>query len=284
MTALFGVWCLLAIAGLGVSLDHVTLGLVELLEKADKIYLDTYTMPIDEALKEFLESRFKGKLIPSPRRLLEDEYWRILKEAEEGIVVVLVPGDPLIATTHISLLVEAVKKRLKVRVIPGISGVVAAMTATGLSYYKFGRTATIPGPWRRVTPYSTLEVLYSNMCMGAHTLLLLDIDDWGRQLEPVEGIQGLVSLEREMGLSLLRSLTVLIVWDAGTEEVRVVGYEPGGSPPRHKGRLASVVVPGRVSRIEAEHVHVLHGVKLEVEAFENASTRACEALNVIKSI
>ncbi|MCE4612418.1 MAG: diphthine synthase [Desulfurococcales archaeon] len=273
---------MLVVAGLGISRDHVTLGLMELLEKADKVYLDTYTMPIDDDLNRFLGSRFKGKLVQSTRRLLEDEYIKILEEARERHVIILIPGDPLIATTHISLIVEAVRRGIRVKVIPGISGVVAAMTATGLSYYKFGRTATIPGPWRHTTPYSTLEVVYSNMCMEAHTLLLLDIDDYGRQLKPIDGLKELVRLEKRIGHSVLRDITVLIVWDAGTEMEKVVGYEPKRSFPIYEGRIASIVVPGRVNRIEAEHVDVLHGIRLDVKAYERASAIACKALATIK--
>jgi diphthine synthase len=267
---------LLVLAGLGLSAGHITLGLLEYLDRARKIYLDAYTMPVDASLAELLERRYGGKLVVSRRRDLEEGYLRILEEAREGVVVVLVPGDPLVATTHISLVVEARRRGIKARVLPGISGVLASMTSTGLSYYKFGKTATIPGPWRGVEPYSTLETIYSNMCTGAHTLLLLDIDDGGNQLDPVQGLETLLGLEERVELRVLSEAESLIVWDAGTEDERVVKYKRGRAPS-YRGRIASIVVPGNVNRIEAEHVETLHGISLDPGLYRVLGEKACGA-------
>jgi len=275
---------LLVLAGLGISPEHITMGLLAYLEKAGKIYLDTYTMPVSRLTLDFLKDRFPGKLVLSTRKTLEEESYRVLEEAEKELIVVLVPGDPLIATTHVSLVVEARRRGISTRVLPGISGVVASMTSTGLSYYKFGKTATIPGPWRGVKPYSTLATVYSNMCMGAHTLLLLDIDDKGAQLRPEDGIRTLLNLEREMGLSLLSRIKLLVVWDAGTGYERVVEYDLGSSSHGHQGGIASVVVPGDISKLEVEHVSILHGINLDYESHKRVTREACKALEAIENL
>ncbi len=60
-------------------------------------------------------------------------------------VGVLIGGDCLSATTHVSLLLEATEQGVETRIIHG-SSIFSAVAETGLSLYKFGRTVTMPFP------------------------------------------------------------------------------------------------------------------------------------------
>jgi len=92
--------------------------------------------------KKYLQE-ISGKEIESkPRSFFEGKSQLIIKEAKSKNVALLIQGDCLSATTHISLLQEASDKGVVIEVIHGIS-IFTAISETGLSLYNFGKTASI---------------------------------------------------------------------------------------------------------------------------------------------
>jgi diphthine synthase len=187
-------------------------------------------------------------------------------------VVVIAAGHPLVATTHYALLAEASRRGIDYRLIHGVSGVVAAMTESGLDFYKYGRVATVPGPWRMVLPYSTLTFIYGNLCIGLHSLLLLDTNDKGSQLKPSEAATTLLnadsraSREVESYVPAISDLEVIVIARAGIDVRPEVRYystmkELAGSVHEH-GVPSSLIIPGEVNSVEREHVESLHGFRL----------------------
>ncbi len=249
-------------AGGGVGPGYQGGVLESLLRSADRVYVDTYTVPGAGWLVEYARGIAGGRVVEAGRSLLEEGAARVVEEARGGLVVVLVPGDPLIATTHRSLVVEAARRGVRYRVVPGVSGVCAAASASLLDYYKFGRTVTVPGPWRMVKAYSVVEYLLGNACLGLHTLLLLDIDPGGRQYPPGEAAGQLLSLARELGADgLLSGAPVLVVERAGLPGERVTLHSLRGlaGDPGPWGEPASLVVPGRLHPSEREALEAVHG-------------------------
>src|SRR5207248_2072844 len=115
------------------------------------------------------------KITVLTRTQLEDENAEeILRSAENGRVALLVPGDPMIATTHVSLRLALAKRNIPSRIVHGTSVVSAICGATGLQSFKFGKSVTLPGAGETV-PTSVLETLRENLARRLHTLLLLDI-------------------------------------------------------------------------------------------------------------
>jgi diphthine synthase len=107
------------------------------------------------------------------RDLEEDNGKVILQAAKIGKAVFLVPGDPFIATTHVTLRIDAEKQGIKTRVIHGISIMSAIVSLSGLHNYKFGKTVTVPFADNfSETPYN---VIAQNKKLGLHTLCLLDL-------------------------------------------------------------------------------------------------------------
>ena len=108
------------------------------------------------------------------RRELEEENGTIILEAaKKGKAVFLVPGDPFIATTHVTLRIDAEKQGIKTRIIHGASIISAIISLSGLHNYKFGKTVTVPFPENfSETPYN---VIAQNKKQGLHTLCLLDL-------------------------------------------------------------------------------------------------------------
>lgn len=92
----------------------------------------------------------------------------ILELAKIKNVALLIPGDPLFATTHISLLKDANDSKIPVEVIHAPS-IINTISKTGLSPYKLGRIITLSSGFE-----SNFEKLEKNQIAKLHTLCLLD--------------------------------------------------------------------------------------------------------------
>jgi len=100
----------------------------------------------------------------------------ILAKAQIGKVGFLVPGDPMVATTHVDLRLRGHKAGVRTSIVHAASVISAASGATGLQTYKFGRTVTIPATWQGGLPESIYTGIKSNLASGLHSLVLLEID------------------------------------------------------------------------------------------------------------
>lgn len=164
---------MLYIIGLGLDLKDISLRAMEALKKCHKIYLEIYTTLLPYKKTE-LENVIRKKVVIAMRESVENNSREFVKEAKKKNIALLVYGDPLAATTHISLLQEAKKMQVKVKVLHN-SSIFSAITETGLQLYKFGKTASIPEWHKGYEPTSFFDVVKDNLKMNAHTLLLVDI-------------------------------------------------------------------------------------------------------------
>jgi len=94
--------------------------------------------------------------------------------AKKQNVALLVQGDPLSATTHVSIVLDCISSKVKYSVING-SSIFTAVARTGLSLYKFGKTASIPFPSKDFNPKSFYDIIKDNQLVNDHTLCLLDV-------------------------------------------------------------------------------------------------------------
>ena len=124
----------------------------------------------------------------------------LFEMAKESIVALLIVGDPLQATTHVDLQLQAEEAGVNCRVIHGISITNIVTGAIGLSNYKFGRQTTLTYPYSDWIATSPLEVIAMNMGLGHHTLALLDLDPTGagtgqqRPMVPSDAVESMVSM------------------------------------------------------------------------------------------
>ena len=163
----------LYLIGLGLDKRGISLHGKKILKSAGikKIYLENYTVEFPYTKKE-LEKELKIKIISADREFVESE--KLVDEAKKEEVVLLVYGSPLSATTHISLINACNEKRIKFHVLHSGS-VFDAVAESGLSLYKFGKTASLPKWQKNFEPKSFIEIIKDNQKIGAHTLLLIDI-------------------------------------------------------------------------------------------------------------
>jgi len=165
----------LVFVGLGLNDEKgISINGLDEAKTADNVFIELYTSLLPDFSLKNLEALVGKKIQVLSRRNLEEENGKtILDAAEGGKAVFLVPGDPFIATTHVTLRIEAAKRKIQTRVVHGASIISAIIGVSGLHNYKFGKTVTIPFPENfSETPY---KVIAQNKQLGLHTLCLLDL-------------------------------------------------------------------------------------------------------------
>ncbi|MEN3048336.1 MAG: diphthine synthase [Candidatus Caldarchaeales archaeon] len=166
---------MLWLVGLGLgSKGCVTEEAWRAMKGADAVYLDTYTSFVEEELLDAVRREVGDRLVMADRRALEDRSRELVSRGATEDVVVAVPGDPLMATTHSSLIVEAARSGVPWKVVHGVSIFSAAVSRAGLSPYKFGRTVTVPRDAEEDVLRGTWRTIAVNSASGLHTMLLLD--------------------------------------------------------------------------------------------------------------
>ena len=251
----------LVLAGGGLGPGYETSIVGDLVSKADRVYVETYTLAGSGWLLSWARRLAGERVVEAPRSLLEEGSRRVIEEARHSLVVVLVPGDPLVATTHRSLIVEAERLGVSWRVVPGVSGVCAAKARSLLDYYKFGRTVTVPGPWRGIKAYSIIEYILANACAGLHTLLLLDVEPGGRgQLEPGAAAGVILSLARDLGVGgFLEDAPIIVLERVGLPGERASMYRLGELPGEGWRTPSSMALPGPLNPVERETLEAAYG-------------------------
>nr|MDO8098058.1 diphthine synthase [Candidatus Njordarchaeota archaeon] len=254
----------LILIGMGLW-DHNGLSLsgVKATKSADEVYAELYTN-IMPGLNLKMFERTIGKEITILRRrdLEEDADKGILRIAQKKRVVLLVPGDPLAATTHVALRLRAYELGISTRVVHAASVFSAAPSLVGLQHYKFGKKVTMPIPQEGYLPLSPYDVVSENLSRGLHTLLLLDIDvERGRYLSINEALKLLLKMETikrtnlftddrlVIGLARIGSPKPTIRCDY----INVLAGSDFGPPPH------TLIVPGDLHFMEANTLVKLFG-------------------------
>ncbi|MDV3277667.1 MAG: diphthine synthase [Nitrososphaerales archaeon] len=245
----------LTFVGLGLGPKGVSLeGLVEL-RTADEVFLEYYTTPHDPALVGELERQSGRHLTIVDRAFVEDGR-SLLAAAKSRKVVLAVPGDPMIATTHAELRVRAIRAGIEARVVHGVTIASAAASASGLHSYKFSRTVTITRESvKRLS--QAYQILHENLLEGAHTLLLLEFDvERGEGVTPNEAIRGLLAAEADFKRAVVSTSCFALVLsrvgrvDASSRAGTLAELEGFDylQPPH------SVIIPGKLHFTEVESI------------------------------
>ena len=181
---------------------------LEIVRKADYIYLENYTSKLNCNIK-YLEELYGKKIIVAGRKLVEmDAEKTILEQAKTKEVAFLVVGDVFSATTHMDLYLRAKKKAIKTMVVHNAS-VLTAVGITGLQLYKFGKTASIPISNENIeTPYDALK---QNQKNSLHTLFILDLkEDSNDSLSVNDAIRYLLKVEMKRGERVFTDNTLCV--------------------------------------------------------------------------
>ncbi|MCX8197297.1 MAG: diphthine synthase [Candidatus Micrarchaeota archaeon] len=250
---------MLVFVGLGISDEKgISIEGLEALRSSDKIFAEAYTNFLPEGTIERLQA-LAGKSIQLLSRKEVESESIILEAAKSQNVAFVVPGDPLIATTHISLLLAAKKQSIPVKVIHSSSVLSAAIGESGLQAYKFGKTATIAFWKENYKPTAAYDAVLENKKRGLHTLLLLDIDEQLGPMEPQQAAQILLEMEKQAKGGLFSCDTkVVLIQGAGWKKSQTLYLSLGQILKMRAQKAPSVfVVPGRLHFLEEEFLSSL---------------------------
>ena len=204
----------------------------------------------------------------------------LLNLAKKSLVALLVVGDPLQATTHVDLQLQAIEAGVECLVFHGISITTLVTGSIGLSNYRFGRQTTITYPYGGWVATSPLEVIAVNLLQNQHTLALLDLDPTGAgtgqqvPMQPIDAVKSLrlmrdkldESLENLDAASPLESMrndacklflsermnerTVVLCADMGTDDEKITFTTIGQLSNIEGGRLNCLIFPATTSEVE----------------------------------
>ena len=251
---------MLVFIGLGLHGEGISLRGLREARESDVVYAELYTSKLPKLRVGELEQTIGKSIKVVDRETVEKRPDEILQAGKVSKVAFLVPGDPMVATTHVDLRLRATKAGIETKVVHAASIASAAAGLAGLQSYKFGRSATVPFPDNpSQMPY---ETLVENHERGLHTLLLLDIrakED--RVMTANEAIKIMLGLEKKIQKQSFTSDTLaVVVARADSDDAIVKADRVGslqkldfGSPPH------VLIVPSKLHFVEAEALRAFAG-------------------------
>jgi diphthine synthase len=231
---------MLYIIGLGLNEKGISQQGLEAIKKCKKIYFENYTVDFPYSVK-VLEKEIKKKIISANRELVESN--KLVEEAKKETICLLVYGSPLTATTHISLIQEARKNKIKCEIVYSGS-IFDAIAETGLQIYKFGKITSMPKWQKNFTPASFMEIVKQNKSIEAHSLILIDIG-----LEFEESIKELEISAKEHNIKLGK---IIICSKLGTKESEIVYKEVEKLKNLKFEKPYCIIIPSKLHFIEEE--------------------------------
>ena len=239
--------------GLGISgFKSIPNEALEVLSKADIVYLEQFTSPIGKSDLTKIKNAIKGEFKPAKRWLVEDGK-EILENSKKKKVVLLSYGDPYIATTHIELRARAMEEKIKTYSIHAASSLTSMIGECGLHFYKVGRIATIMSEMKSLTtPY---YVIYKNIIEGNHTVLLLEYNqDKDFFLDPNDALNGLVETEKGQKRNVISVSTFVIVASRiGFKDQTIISGKISSLKKKDFGKPPhTIIIPGRMHFTESD--------------------------------
>ena len=204
----------------------------------------------------------------------------LLDLAKSHLVALLIVGDPLQATTHVDIQLQALEAGINCIVFHGISITTLVTGAVGLSNYRFGRQTTITYPYGGWVATSPLEVIAVNIFQNQHTLALLDLDPTGAgtgkqiPMQPGDAYASLGLMKEKLSSNMsdmpedntiesmkklafkeftdkdLDSIKVVLCADMGTKDEKITYTTVGDLKNLDGGRLNCLIFPAITSEVE----------------------------------
>ena len=244
--------------GLGISgTQSIPIEVVKIIQKADFVYLESFTSPIYKQQEEEIKNIVSGSFKIAKRWLVEDGQ-EILKASKSSTVVLLSYGDPYVATTHIELRTRAKLEKIETNTIHSASAITSMIGEAGLQFYKVGRIVTIMNEKKSIiTPYTSI---FKNLIQGLHSVILLEYNqDENYFLDPKDAISNLLDVEKEQKRNVVNNDTFAIVASRiGFKTQKITSGKFSnllkvdfGEPPH------SIIITGKLHFTESDAINVL---------------------------
>jgi diphthine synthase len=239
---------------------------LEIAKECDILFAEFYTSKLSEGSLNKLQEII-GKEVTVLNREEFEAGKVILEKAKESKVGILIVGDPMTATTHVSLRLDAEREGIITRIVHGASIFTATSGLLGLQSYKFGRVTTLGFPRENFLPRSPYQVIEDNLAHNLHTLILLDIDaENNRYMSAREALNLLLELEElEGGEVISEDMLLAVVGNAGSDDPAVsAGYLKDLLEEEFPEGLYSLVIPSELHYMEAEALVELAGASRDI--------------------
>ena len=243
--------------GLGISgFKSIPNEALDVLSKADIVYLEQFTSPIGKSDLSKIKNSTKGEFKLAKRWLVEDGK-EILENSKKKKVALLSYGDPYIATTHIELRARAIEEKIKTFSIHAASSLTSMIGECGLHFYKVGRIATIMSEMKSLTtPY---YVIYKNIIEGNHTVLLLEYNqDKDFFLEPNNALKGLIETEEGQKRNVITTSTYAIIASRiGFKDQTIISGKISSLKKKDFGKPPhTIIITGRMHFTESDALKI----------------------------
>ncbi len=250
---------MLFLIGLGIGYKEISVRGLEALKSSDSAMMESYTVPVPSDYVKYLEGEFQKPILMIKRSDMEENMRSTLANAKNGTLAVLVPGDPLIATTHHKFIDKAHEMGIETAIFHASSVLSSAISESGLDAYKFGPTATVPFWSNNYKPTSFINLISKNLDNKEHTLLLLDLDH--RDSHPMklsEAFQLIDSAEKATSIKITgKSKKWLAMGNIGREGQLIMYSDIDTlkkNADKFDGKVSCIIVPSEVSFAEEESV------------------------------
>jgi diphthine synthase len=254
---------MLYLIGLGLKVNHLTLEAIETIKNCDSVFVEVYTSQYSEGFIKELK-QLTGKNIMELNRIeIEQNFESALLSAGKNNIGLLIFGNPLTATTHIQLLLDAKEKGIKYKVIPGIS-ITNMVAESGLDEYKFGRTITICYHIEGFEPESFYDQIIENQKLNLHTLCLLDIkkdQTPQKMMNSREAIEVLEKIAEKRGEH--KKFKYIALLGMGSEKQKIIAGrdEIMNSKEIYELFPQTLIVSGKMNEKEKEVIEKIHNKK-----------------------
>lgn len=241
--------------GIGLySEKDLSIKAIEIIKTCDKAYAELYTADISFNPNNF--QKLTRKQVQLLTREQVEQSNKFLEEAKTKNICLLVPGDPLFATTHLEILQRAKEKNIQFKIIHS-SSIQTTVGETGLSLYNFGKIVSLPKPQKNFFPTSFYDTILQNKKQGLHTLLLLDI---GLDINHAAKILEDIEKQKQKNKKLFTNNIKLFACAQLGSEMQMIKYcTLKEMKYRHLGKTPHcIVIPGKLTHYEEDFIKTLY--------------------------
>jgi diphthine synthase len=232
---------MLYIIGIGLNLKSLTREAFEAIKSSKKVYLEGYTVDFPYEFSD-IEKEI-GNLEILGREKVESS--KLIEESKKNDISLLVYGSPFFATTHLTLLADCKKAKVKSKMVYNAS-VFDALGETGLELYKFGKITSMPRWQKNFEPDSFIDVVKENLSIKAHSLILCDIG--------LSFHDALKQLEESLNRKKMKIEKLVAASSLGTEKSKIFYDSPDNLKKKAKN-LANpfcIIIPSELHFVEKE--------------------------------
>lgn len=253
---------MLFLVGLGLSDKEIPTGAIDACKKCE-LYIDKFTSAISDKTVNYIENATGKRITELSRQEMEENAKEIVKKASTKDIAILVGGDPLIATTHKILYIEAKKSGVNTQIIHANSIITTAIGESGLDFYRFGSACTIPKWSEHYSPVSFYEKIAANLKIKEHTMLLLDYDSKSKgTIDVKEAINTLEMAEEHYKKGIISGETkIILLHNMAQDDSKVILMNLKEAKSLDYGGINIIIMPAELTSIEKEAVEARTGTR-----------------------